>query len=162
MNKSSLAHSDVENQRSWIDEAFSYTPYPTKGAPVLSHKRALANYAEVLVYQFGTYFNKEYTLFLDDLCESDQNELVRLFMEATDRETNECVHGNDFSIDNDYTCALLAMLKDNCVDTREHFAEVTRKNIITYYSKSLQEVIDEACHDLICTLSQKSEVYYND
>jgi len=120
--------------------------HSVKGLTYVNHKINLSNYAEELVAHYAKFEGDQYELFLSDLPESSQNELAWLYLESTNREVNECVHGNDFAIDNDYTCALLAMLQDDSQENRERFAEVTRKNILTYYRESLQSVIDDACY----------------
>ena len=157
MNSRSLAHNYTQNQQpsSWIDDPFQLGAHIINGLKPMDNQQNLSTYAEELVYQFGKYQDDQYSLNLFDLSEYDQNELARLYMETTDRETGECVHGNDFSIDNDYTCALLAMLKNNCLETQTTFAEITRKNIITYYAKSLQTVLDDACNDLQCHFNEE-------
>ena len=159
MNNISLMHNNVKNQQSsWIDDPFQLGNN-FKGLRLVNHKTNLSNYAEELAYTYGKYNGEQYDLILSELPEDEQNELVRLYLESIDRETSECVHGKDFSIDNDYTCALLAMLKDDCEETREHFATITRKNIIIYYTDSLQYVLDEGCHDLLCNMNNESGMY---
>lgn len=160
MNERSLAHSYAQNQQqsSWIGELFNAKGI-VKGVKIISHKQNLSNYAEELVNEYGQFNDNQYDLTLSNLPEDEQNELARLYMEFTNRETGECVHGNDFSIDNDYTCALLSMLKNDCKETRETFAEVTRKNIITYYTESLQQVIDDACRELLCNLNDENGMH---
>lgn len=130
-----------------------------KGLTNVNHQRNLSNYAEELVAHYAKYVGEQYELFLSDLPEDEQNELVRLYIEATNREVNECVHGSDFSIDNEYTCALLSMLKNDCQETRENFAEVTRKNTIIYYTNSLQEVLDDACNSYFHMVNNESGYY---
>ncbi len=159
MNMQSVAHSSIKNQESsWTDDPFSLKGQ-FKGVVNINHKRNLTQYAEELAYQYGKYDGHQYTLNLDDLSDYDQNELSRMYMELTGRETSECVHGNDLSIDNEYTCALLAMLQNDCQETRDHFTELTRSNIIAYYSEPLQHVLDEACHDLLCSLQNEDGNY---
>jgi hypothetical protein len=162
MNARSLAHTIIKNQQesSWSDDPFQLKG-AFKGVKTINHKEQLSQFAEELVYQFGTFNDNQYSLDLSDLSEFDQNELARLYMECTDRETGECVHGDDFSIDNNFTCALLNMLQNDCIETREEFANVTRKNIITYYAESIQDVLNDACHNLVCALSNEAELYQN-
>ena len=136
MNKSMLSHINMQNQALWNGVV--------AGAS-LNNERALQNYAEELVSTYAHYMDEQYYLSLDELPEPEQNELVRLYMEFTDRETSECIYGNDFSIENDFTCALLSMLSNDCQKTRDELSNVMRKNIITYYSDSLQKVLDDAC-----------------
>ncbi len=159
MNMQSVAHSSIKNQESsWTDDPFSLKGQ-FKGVVNINHKRNLSQFAEELAYQFGQFDGHQYSINLLDLSEFDQNELARLYMELTGRETSECVNGADFSTDNEFTCALLAMLQDDCKETRNAFAEVTRKNIITYYSEPLQHILDEACHDLLCSLNNDNSNY---
>lgn len=138
---------------------YDQTRNTVKGLANVNHKRNLSDYAEELVAHYAKFNNEQYELSLKTLPESEQNELVRLYMEATDRDTGECVHGNDFSIDNDYTCALLAMLKDDSQDNREKFAEITRRNILTYYRLALQEVLDDACHNYYHAMMNEQGYY---
>ncbi len=130
-----------------------------KGLANVNHQRNLSNYAEELVSYYAKYDADQYNLNLSDLPDEEQNELVRLYMEFTNRETGECVHGNDFSIDNEYTCALLNMLREDSKENRENFAEVTRKNIILYYTNSLQEILDTACNDYLCNTMNEQGLY---
>lgn len=127
----------------------------------MNHERNLSNYAEELVSDYAKFKNDEYELFLSDLPESEQNELVRLYIEYTGRDLVECVNGNDFAIDNEYTCALLSMLKHDSQRNREKFAEVTRKNTILYFEKNLQEVLNDACHNYFNNRMNEEGYYAN-
>lgn len=130
-----------------------------QGMAVMSCKGRLSNYAQQLVSTYANYKTDQYQLNLSDLPEDAQYELARLYIEVTDRETSECVYGNDLSINNEYTCALLNMLNNDCQETREHFAEVTLKNVVTYYKKSLQEVIDDACNEYLNAMHNEAGYY---
>ncbi len=147
MNNDSLAHRYPKKQQhsSRIDDVLHFGVNGRKGMMSMSHERRLASFAEELVALYAKYEHGDYILFLSDLTDAEQNELTRLYMEATDRQTSECVYGNDFSIENEYTCALLAMLQDDNKKTRERFSQVTLKNTVLYYSLALQDVIDDAC-----------------
>jgi len=151
-NSLTQSHIQMQQQSSWRDDPFTLVG-TVKGVAKVSHAKALTEYAEELVYEYGAYNGQEYELTFAQLPEYEQNELSRLHLEATDRDASECVYGDDFSIDNKYVCALLAMLQDDCVETQEAFAVATRKNVILYYSKYLQEVIDKACCVLLNNLN---------
>lgn len=148
MNALSLAHSNVQKQQSsWIDDPFQLGTHVVKGVTkIMSHKRNLSDYAEELVASYAKFVCDQYALTIDMLPQDDKNELVRLYVESIDREIEYACYGLDESINSSYLCALLAMLKDDCPETRDNFAEVTRKNMLKYYEKSLQEVIDTACN----------------
>ncbi len=130
-----------------------------KGLTNVNHERNLSNYAEQLVAHYANYECEQYELILSDLPESEQNELARLYIESINREIEWACYGADESINSDYLCALLAMLKDDCEETRENFAEVTRKNIIIYYEKPLQEIIDDACHNYLYSMMNEQGYY---
>lgn len=149
MSGTNVAHSYNQMQTSWTD-GNQYAPF--KGLKSVSHKKSLSDYAEELVSMYAKFDGGSFYLLLSYLSDADQNEIVRLYMESTNRETGECVHGNDFSTENNYTCALLEMLKDDCPATRAIFAEVTRNNILAYYATALQGVLDEACNDYECNM----------
>jgi hypothetical protein len=130
-----------------------------KGLTNVNHQKNLDHYARDLVVSYSRYDSDGYNLFLDDLTDSDKFELARLYIECNDRDIGECVHGNDLSIDNDYTCALLAMLKDDCATTRQRFAQITQKNIILYYKKSLQNILDLACDSYLLDINNENGFY---
>lgn len=104
------------------------------------------DYATALVRDYGTYNGYKYALDLDNIPSLCKNELARLYIESIDRDIEYACYGADESINSDYLCALLAMLANDCKETRERFAEVTHKNIFIYYEKQLQEIIDNACY----------------
>lgn len=160
MNQSSVAHAYVQNQpmSSWNDDPFDLKG-SFAGVANMKNNRSVNDYAEELVSHYAKYECDQYELSLDMLPEDEQNELVRLYIESTGRELTECVNGNDFSIDNEYTCALLNMLKDDCKETREHFAEVTKKNILTYYRGSLDELLDNACENYLHAINNDNGRY---
>jgi hypothetical protein len=83
------------------------------------------------------------------------SKLLALYFEFNDRET-ECVNGDDFSIDNDYSCALLKMLKDNTVENQANFAAIVHQNITTFYQKSIQKILDDACHDYLHNVNNEA------
>lgn len=151
MNVISLQQSRAKKQTnaSWSDDPFNLKG-AFKGVNNVNHKRNLESYAQELVANYGKFIDNDYVLSLNELPEDEQNELARLFIESTDREVNECVYGDDFTINSDFTCALLALLKDDCKKTRDNFAATTLKNIIVYYKDSLEDTLIEACHDLHC------------
>lgn len=153
----------MQNQQpSWIDNPFNMKG-PVTGVTHVNHQRNLTAYAEELVSHYAKFEDNQFEISLDMVPDSSVNELIRLYIESTDREVNECVYGNDFSIENDFTCALLAMLKNDCSETRNAFSDVTRNNTITYYRESLQEVLNDACNHHYYMLSQENhQDYEND
>lgn len=160
MNQSSLQHDHVQNQSmsSWKDDPFNLKG-TFAGVASMSHNKKLAYYAEELVSNYATYNYESCELSLSDIPEEEQNELVRLYIESTGRDVSECVNGTDFSIENEYTCALLAMLQKDCEETREQFAIVTRSNIFSYYFECLQELINETCVTYLHSINNEQGIY---
>ena len=150
MNTSSVQHSYMQNQpnASWIDDPFDLKGM-VKGVTIVSHKQALEDYSQELVSRFAKYDGEQYCLSVGMLDDDEQNELLRLYIESTDRETNECIYGDDFTINSDFNCALLNFLKDDTRETRENFAAVTRKNILIYYKESLDQLLGQACDEFL-------------
>lgn len=145
MNINSLAHKFVQNQQpSWIDD-----PFDLKGAFAgvanMNKKQSIESHAEELVATYATYAGAEYTLTLDMLPSHEQFEFARAYIEFIDREIEWACYGSDESINSDFLCALLEMLKDNNEETRENFAIVTCRNILVYYKKSLNKLLENAC-----------------
>lgn len=130
----------------WKDDPFDLTKNGFFKEPKkVDHDRNLQSYIQDLITKYGNQSNDSYTLPLSFIPNDKLLELSRLYIEFTDREVTECVNGNDFSVNNEYTTALLSMLNDNCKAKRDAFAQIAIKNILTYYSDSLQELIDEEC-----------------
>lgn len=153
-----IARTYAKNQQSsWNDDPFGLGAL--QGVTPLSHSQALSEYAQELVSTYAKYKDDEYRLSVAMLPEHEQNELARLYMEATDRETGECVHGKDLSIENEYTCALLEMLKSDCTETRQNFAQITKKNIIAYYTNSLDELLSTACLVFLHASNNENNLY---
>jgi len=147
MNNISLAYCNNKLQESsWIDDPFDLKT-DAKRNFTMNNQIILDNFVQSLVAQYAKYDGDEYYLSLSQLSDSDQNELIRLYLETTDRDTSECIYGNDFSINNSYTCALLSMLQNDCIETREEFARVTRQNILTYYNDYLEEILTTGCYE---------------
>lgn len=144
MRKLTIQDLDNKKQQSMIDDPFSLEG-AFAGFAKMSKTITIHDHAQALVSAFAKYQNDYYTLTLDMLTEDEQLELARHYIEFTGRELTECVNGSDFSLDNDYTCALLAMLKDNNEESRTHFAEVVQRNIIIYYTDSLNKLLSDAC-----------------
>jgi hypothetical protein len=148
MHALSLAYSNAQKQSSWIDDPFEGF---VTGVTPLSHKRRLEDYALELVASYGEFINNQYELNFEKLSSPYQLELTRLYIESIDREIEWACYGDDQSINSDFLCAMLAMLKDSNPKTRSKFAQVTTRNLIAYYKDALQSVLDTACHDLQCS-----------
>ena len=150
MNIKSLVYFNVQNQASY-NNPFDLGSNFSQGLTV-NHETSLQNYAYDLVSLYARFTGENYELSIDLLSESDRHELARLYIESIEREVGECVFGDDFSINNAYTCALLALLKNDSDENRRRFAEVTLHNILIYYRDTLQGVLDDACDAYCCTM----------
>jgi hypothetical protein len=150
MNRSSLSHSHIKNQQSsWIDDPFQLGTNVIKGLRPMIHKRDLSDFAQDLVGQYAKFDGNSYILNVSDLSETDQNELIRLYLEFSDRDLSECLYGDDFTINSNFTCALLSMLKDDSEKSKQHFADVTLTNLLIYFKDSLNEILGASCDNLL-------------
>lgn len=162
MNAISLVHNAIQNQQSSRnDDKFHTGNYGVNGVKDIQHQRNLNDYAEELVAHHGRYQHGQYYLRLKELPESSQNELARLYLEYANRDASECVYGDDFTIEGTYLCALLSMLQNDCKETRERFAEVTRRNILVYYKDTLDEVLADACSTYHHNMNNEFGYYAN-
>jgi hypothetical protein len=167
MSTTSIAHAYAVAQAvtSWIDDPFDLRGTIAGVASMYNYNtptRNLTNYAEELVTIYATYIadDEGYVLRLNDLPDTAQDELCRLYIESTNRETNECIYGDDFTINSEFNCALLDMLANDCLETRERFAYITRRNILTYYHDALQEILDTACDVVIIAADDDNQQQY--
>jgi hypothetical protein len=142
MHALSLAYSNAQKQSSWIDDPFEGF---VTGVTPLSHQRTLEDYIQELVSSRGVYRQDHYELSLNMLADDEQDELVRLYIESIDREIEWACYGLDESINSDFLCDMLSMLKNNDEESRQKFAQTTRKNLLSYYAKQLDELIVTGC-----------------
>lgn len=164
MNTLSLAYLKTQNQHkysSWIDDPFDLGV--AKGVPILSSTNRnhdlLIEHTLELVSFYGKFKGDHFELPFDTLSDDDQNELARLYIESIDREIEYACYGDDESLNSSFLCTLLAMIKDDCEETREAFAITTRKNILTYYKSTLQKLLDDAC-DTYLSVAGNENGYY--
>lgn len=160
MSNSSVAQNKIvmQGQESWANDPFDLKMY-VMGIKQMSNQKQLEIFAESLVEQFANFVDDQYELTLDMVPEDEQNELARLYIESTGRDISECVYGDDLSINSDFTCALLAMLKNDSKESRDHFSFVTRKNTITYYEESINEVLTMACDNFLHAVNNEQGFY---
>lgn len=157
MNRQRLAFVNIENQQvsSRNDDPFGLSADFIKGMTYMSHEKRLNNCIEELVSTYAVYDEDRFTLDLSDLPDDEQSELARLYIEFTGREIEECVNGEDMSIDSPYICALLDVLTGNSVANCVKFSDIVRQNIVTYYKTSLQALLDEACDEYLVILEEE-------
>lgn len=145
MNALSLAYSNEQKQESWSDDPFDIKGFVTGVTTISDHERNLRDYALEMVGIFGKFKDDHYELNLDMLSSACQLELARLYIESIDREIEWACYGEDQTLNSDFLCALLSMLKEPNSETRDKFAQVTLINILNYYKEILQTFLDTAC-----------------
>lgn len=157
MNKVSLSYDNIEKQEDslWIDE------YRAKvnGATNMENEYNLQRYAVELVCRYAVLDSDHLVLTLQNLPEEDQAELARLYIETTDREISECVYGDDFSINSDYACAVMSILRENSKENRENLSNVIIANTIKYFSETLQDILDAACESYFAQEQEEAGFY---
>ncbi len=146
MNKQSVAYSDNQKQQ-WMNDPFQLGTL--QGLKPVSNATNLSGYLLGLVISHARCHGDHYELHVNALPEDAQNELARLYIESIDREIEWACYGDDESINSDFLCAILAMLKDDSQEARDYFAEVTRKNILVYYKDALNELLDKTCDEYL-------------
>jgi|GEM_PF-1091932 hypothetical protein len=159
MNKRSLQHNNLKNQgASWNDDPFDL-PWQPQGVSKLSHEDNLNNYLYELVDMYAVFDGECYNVAFSKLSDCEQNELARLYLEYADRDTSECIYGNEFSINNDFVCSLLAMLKEDNIQSRVRFAETTRLNIIKHHQPDMQKLLDRKCDEYLLNNMEEAGFY---
>lgn len=148
MNRSSLAHNYVQKQQpsSWIDDPFQLGTHAFKGLKPMSHERNLDDYIQELVACYAKYHGDHYELSLEKLSTPSQLEFARLYIESIDRDIEWACYGEDQTLNSEFLCAMLAMLKDSTAKTRANFAQVTTRNILAYYKTTMQDLLDKGCY----------------
>ncbi len=112
----------------------------------MNHYQRLISYINELVRDKAERTDDGWSLSFNDLTDDEQGELIVLQLEEDDRDTYDCFHQADqYAKDDEITCALIKLLRDNNPDTREDFAEAVRKQSIARYQNKLQELIDDSC-----------------
>ena len=153
MNALSLAYFNTQKQQqesSWTDDPFGFRGLVTGVTKISDHQRNLNDYTQELVYSYAKHVGDNYELDLDKLSSPCQLELARLYIESIDRDIEWACYGEDQTLNSEFLCAMLAMLKDSTPHTRTNFAQVTTRNILAYYKETLQDLLDTACQDYFC------------
>jgi hypothetical protein len=160
MNNQILAQLCAKNQ-AIIDDPWNLGKDFVMDVTAVSHKKQLSNYALELVSLYAEYKDDFFSLSFKDLSDEEQLALTRLFIESIDREIeSEAIYGSDFSINNNFNCALLASLKDNNQDNKASLASIIQTNIMTYYADSLQQTLDEACEEFLNNMNEENGISY--
>jgi|KBSSwiStaDraftv2_1062776.scaffolds.fasta_scaffold893336_2 hypothetical protein len=156
-------HNDYEttNARTKYDEIVS-DPFGIEDRRkgfALNHEKSLENYIDELVANRAKYIDGRFELSFDSLAEHHKNEIAHLYIEYSDRDLSECIYGDDVSINSEFTCTLLSMLKNDSKESREKFAETTRTNILKYYEREFQRLIDGACDVYLNNSMEEAGMY---
>jgi len=159
MNAKSIAYSHIQNQHSSMTDDIFNLSSVNGVTPMLPNQKNLDTYSEQLVSSYATFINEQYELTLDMLPHDEQNKLAQLYIESIDRDIEYAYYGSDESINSDFLCALLAMLQDDCPETRKNFAEITRKNILIYYQNILNEILEIACNNFLYMQMNECNLY---
>jgi len=130
---------------SWIDDPFDMKGVVIGENRVSHHKSNLDRHIHELVNGYAVYVADHYELTLDMLAEEEQSELLGLYIESIDREIEWACYGKDESINSNFLCEMLAMLKNNNKESRLKFAETIRKNLTEYYKNTINELLVIGC-----------------
>lgn len=145
MNVLSLIENINKNQ-SWKDCLFKSNEFVT-GVTPLKHISNLNDYMMDLIDQYGKHLSDHSELFFEMLPDEEQDKLLSYYIESINREIEWACYGNDNSINSEFLCSMLLMLKNNNKETREHFVKTIRNNLISYYKKPINKLLDSACDD---------------
>ncbi len=105
----------------------------------------LVNEIDSLIRTDGALKDDGYALRWVDLDETDQAKVVALFIDYDDRDLFS-IYENEKS--DDIVASLLTMLKKDTLDSSEDFTSCLKKNLIDYYAKRAQSMIDERCDEV--------------
>jgi len=105
----------------------------------------LTNEIDSLIKTEGRTGIDGYSLDWTDLDESDQNKVVALFLDYDDRDLFSIYENEKYD---DIVCSLLTMLSKDARDSDQDFAECLKKNLVRYYAKRAQELIEERCAEV--------------
>lgn len=105
--------------------------------------KILNRYIHELITSYGKFTGDTYQLSMASLHDDEQGELVALYLEANDYDPLECLVNGELST------LIFAMMKSDTPDTREDFSKAVKKEILKYYSESIQNIIDDCCNDYL-------------
>ncbi len=105
----------------------------------------LTHYVDYLIKTEGTYDEDGYYLDYNGLDESDQKKLVALFIDYEERDLYSIYENKNLD---DITSSLLTMLANDDKETDKDFLNCLKRNMVSYYTRRAQQLIDERSVDL--------------
>jgi hypothetical protein len=155
-----LTISDEENNMIYNKTQSMMLLQPVKRNLTMTPKQRLHSYVDELILDKAKRGSDGYYLSLDNLDDDEQGQLAVLLLEVDDRDTTDCFHEDDkYTIDDNITCALLNLLKNDSTDNREDLATLIRNNTIKKYSKRMESLLDEHCNDMF--VSEMNDAGYS-
>lgn len=152
--------SDEENNMIYNENSSMMLLQPVKRNLTMTHLQRLNSYIDDLILDKAKRKSDGYYLSIDDLDDDEQGEFAALLLECDDRDTTDCFHEDDkYAVDDNITCALFNLLKNDSKDNREDLATLIRNNTIKIYAKRMESLLDEHCNDIF--VSEMNDAGYS-
>jgi hypothetical protein len=105
----------------------------------------LIHYIDDLIDCKASYDSEGYQLSIKNLDEEELGHLAYLFLEMDDRDTYDCFIDASKDTNDEITCALINLLKENSYDHQQDLSNLIFKRSINRYKPLMQKRIDERC-----------------
>jgi hypothetical protein len=120
---------------------FVQTSTPKDGGRSMERSsRQLYSFIDDLISSYGHEDRDGMDLSVNNLSDHIKEKFVARLLEEDDRDLYSIYENKKYD---DIVIALLNMLKNDCLDTRNDFAESVRNNMVAYYEPKMQQLIDE-------------------
>lgn len=100
----------------------------------------LVNHIDSVIRNDATRTSEGYSLDFQGLPDHEQHEIVALFIDSDDRDLFSLYENEKHD---DIVATLLTMLKKGDREAAEDFSDCVRNNLVKYYTKRAQEMIDD-------------------
>lgn len=127
-----------------IQNGFLRFSHSERGQTMSTYQR-LVNEIDSLIRTEGKFDTEGYSLQFENLDNNDQQKIAGLFIDYDDRDLFS-INENDKH--DDIVCSLLTMLSKDTHEANEDFVECLKQNLVKYYAKRAQELIDERCTEV--------------
>ena len=127
----------------------------------MKYSKEIIQFVNGLVSHYATYStrNDSYSLDIHDVADFDLNELASLIMASDEAYASEATGFDNPNYEKTMLPALIKFMKNSSNDQTYEFNEAWTNGIVDYFSKPIQELINEQCKYHLHSINNEKRFY---